>query len=83
MTVTIRMKTVAAAQAAALRPGVERLADHTVQGRIDRQCDVVVKWILGTRLNMPEARGTRRARSVSAARRCDARTGLRPSQGAA
>jgi D-amino peptidase len=52
MTVTIRMKTVAAAEAAALRPGVQRLDDHTVQGCVERQCDVV-QWILGTGLNMP------------------------------
>ncbi|MBN1399465.1 MAG: M55 family metallopeptidase, partial [Anaerolineae bacterium] len=41
MTVTIRMKSIAAAQAAALKPGVERLDEHAVRGRVERQCDVV------------------------------------------
>jgi D-amino peptidase len=51
MTVTIRMKTAEAADKAALRPGVRRLDDHTVEGRVDRQCDVV-KWIVGAGLDM-------------------------------
>jgi len=53
MTVTVRMKTVESAEAAALKPGVRRVDDYTVQGCVDRQCDVV-KWLLGTGLNMPE-----------------------------
>ena len=57
MTVTLRLKTVEAAEAAeaaaaaAQRPGVERIDMCTVQGRVDRQCDVM-KWIVGTGLDM-------------------------------
>lgn len=51
MTVTIRMKAAETAQAAAQRPGVRRLDEHTVEGRVEQQCDVV-KWILGTGLDM-------------------------------
>jgi D-amino peptidase len=53
MTVTIRMTTPDAAQAAARKPGVERIDQHTVQTRLDQQCDVI-KWITGAGLNMPE-----------------------------
>ena len=53
MTVTIRLTTPEAAQAAAGKPGVERIDAHTVQARLDRQCDVM-KWITGTGLDMPE-----------------------------
>ncbi|MCZ6676011.1 MAG: M55 family metallopeptidase [Candidatus Poribacteria bacterium] len=53
MTVTIRMKSVADASAACQRPGVTRLDDYTVEGVVSQQCDVV-KWILGTGLDMPE-----------------------------
>ena len=52
MTVTLRMRTMDAAAKAAQRPGVLRLDDHTVEGRVGRQCDVV-KWLLGTGLDMP------------------------------
>jgi D-amino peptidase len=55
LTVTIRMKTGQAAQAAAQRPGVERLDECTVSKRLERRCDVV-KWIVGTGLDMPEKR---------------------------
>ena len=58
MTVTIRMHTAAMVEKALQRPGVvgaERLDELTVQGRVAQQCDVV-KWILGTGLNMPERR---------------------------
>ncbi len=55
MTVTVRMKTAAAAEKAAQRPAVQRVDECIVQGRVERQCDVVA-WILGTGLNMPERR---------------------------
>jgi len=55
MTVTIHMRTVQAAEAAAQRPGVERLDEYTVSKRLERRCDVV-KWIVGTGLDMPEKR---------------------------
>jgi D-amino peptidase len=51
MTVTLRMRTMDAARKAAERPGVLRLDDHTVEARVGRQCDVV-KWLLGTGLDM-------------------------------
>jgi hypothetical protein len=56
MTVLIRMRTVEAAEAAAQRPGVRRLGEHTVACRLERRCDVV-KWIVGTGLNMPPKGG--------------------------
>ena len=37
--------------AAAQRPGIFRLDDHTVEARVGRQADVV-KWLLGTGLDM-------------------------------
>ena len=52
MTVILRMRTMDAAARAAQRPGVLRLDDHTVEARVGRQCDVV-KWLLGTGLDMP------------------------------
>ena len=52
MTVTLRMRTMDAAAKAAQRPGVLRLDDHTVEARVGRQADVV-KWLLGTGLDMP------------------------------
>lgn len=52
MTVSVRMKTAEQASVAAARPGVERADEYTIQARVDQQCDVV-KWILGTGLNMP------------------------------
>jgi D-aminopeptidase len=51
MTVTIRMTHVEVAAKAAQRPGVQRLDDHTVEARVGRQCEVV-KWIVGTGLDM-------------------------------
>jgi D-amino peptidase len=54
MTVTLRMRTIDAAAKAAQRPGVMRLDDHTVEARVGRQCDVV-KWLLGTGLDMAPA----------------------------
>ncbi len=55
MTVTIRMTTVQAADRAATRSGVRRIDDYTVEGRVERHCDVV-KWINGTGLDMPAPR---------------------------
>ncbi len=55
MTVTIRMASVEAAEKAATRPGVQRIDEYTVEGRVAQQCDVV-KWINGTGLDMPEKR---------------------------
>jgi D-amino peptidase len=52
MTVTIQMRTAEAATVAAQKPGVERIDECTVQGYVEQQCDVV-KWILGTGLDMP------------------------------
>lgn len=46
ITVTVRMKTTDAADKAAMKPAVHRVDEHTVEGTVDRQCDVV-KWILG------------------------------------
>jgi D-amino peptidase len=54
MTVTLRMRTMDGAAKAAQRPGVLRIDDHTVEARVGRQCDVV-KWLLGTGLDMPPA----------------------------
>jgi D-amino peptidase len=45
MTVTVRMKTAEAADKAALKPAVHRVDELTVEGTVDRQCNVV-KWIL-------------------------------------
>jgi D-amino peptidase len=53
MTITLKMRTMDAAAKAAQRPGVLRLDDHTVEARVGRQADVV-KWLLGTGLDMPE-----------------------------
>ena len=49
MTVTVRMKATQAAEAAAQSPEVQRIDEYTVEGHVERQCDVV-KWILGTGL---------------------------------
>ena len=54
MTITLRMRTMDGAAKAAQRPGVLRLDDHTVEARVGRQCDVV-KWLLGTGLDMAPA----------------------------
>ena len=53
MTIAIRMTAVAAAERAAGRPGVRRLDDYTVEGRVEQRCDIV-KWINGTGLDMPD-----------------------------
>ena len=55
MTATIQMRTVEAAEAAAQRPGVQRLDEHTVACRLERRCDVV-KWIVGSGLDMTPKR---------------------------
>jgi hypothetical protein len=55
MTVAVRMHGAEAAERAAGRPTVQRVDELTVQGRVDRQCDVV-KWLLGTGLDMPPER---------------------------
>jgi len=55
MTVTIKMATVELADAAAKQPGVERRDEFTVEGRVERRADVV-KWIIGTGLDMPAPR---------------------------
>ena len=49
MTVTIRMASAGLAEAAAAKPGVERVDELTVAGHVGRRCDVV-KWINGTGL---------------------------------
>jgi D-amino peptidase len=54
MTISLRMRTMDGAAKAAQRPGVLRLDDHTVEARVGRQCDVV-KWLLGTGLDMAPA----------------------------
>jgi D-amino peptidase len=51
MTITIRMASVQAADRAATRPGVQRVDEYTVGGRVERYCDVV-KWVNGTGLDM-------------------------------
>ena len=56
MTVTIRMKAVEDAETASKRPGVKRIDAHTVEGVVEQQCDVV-KWLLGTGLDMPDKKG--------------------------
>jgi D-amino peptidase len=50
LTVSIRMATPADAERAALRPGVQRVDEHTVAGVAERHCDVI-KWITGTGLD--------------------------------
>jgi D-amino peptidase len=55
MTVTVRMTSHEAVERACGRPGVRRVDEWTVEGRIERQCDVV-KWLLGTGLDMPAER---------------------------
>ena len=51
MTVVIRMGTPEDAEAAAQRPEVRRIDEYTVEGDVEQQCDVV-RWILGTGLDM-------------------------------
>ena len=52
MTVTIRMTTAERAEEAAKKPGVERTDECTVECHVERHCDVV-RWIVGTGLDMP------------------------------
>ncbi len=47
MRVAVRFKEESRAEAAAQRPGVQRIDAHTVQGEVQRQCNVV-KWLTGT-----------------------------------
>ncbi len=51
LTVRVRMTTMEAAAKAAERPNVRRIDDHTVEGRVGQQADIV-KWLLGTGLDM-------------------------------
>ena len=51
MIVTIRLSTTDAAARAAQRPGVVRLDDHTIEGRVATQAEIM-KWINGTGLDM-------------------------------
>jgi len=53
MTVSIRFWEADEAATAAQKPGVQRVDDYTVEGRVEQQCDVV-KWIIGTGLDMPD-----------------------------
>lgn len=46
MTVTVQMRSPEAAEVAAARPGVHRIDEHTVEGHVERQCDVL-RWISG------------------------------------
>jgi len=50
MTVTVRMATVQGAEKVAQRPGVRRVDEHTVEGHVSRQCDVL-KWLTGDGLD--------------------------------
>jgi D-amino peptidase len=52
MTVTVRMTSPEAAERACSRPTVRRVDESTVEGRVERHCDVV-SWLLGTGLDMP------------------------------
>ncbi|MEP7365132.1 MAG: M55 family metallopeptidase [Acidobacteriota bacterium] len=54
MTVTLRFRTMDSAAKAGQRPGVLRLDDHTVEARVGNQSEVV-KWLLGTGLDMAPA----------------------------
>jgi D-amino peptidase len=49
MTVTVRMVKAETAEEAAQRPGVERVDEFTLQGTVQRRCDVL-KWLTGTGL---------------------------------
>jgi len=49
MTVTIRMKTAELADTSAKKPQARRIDEYSVEGKVDRQCNVV-KWIIGTGL---------------------------------
>jgi D-amino peptidase len=47
MMVTIRMASVEGVERAMQMPGVRRIGDQTVEGTVERQCDIL-KWITGT-----------------------------------
>jgi len=53
MTLRLRVNTVELAAKMAQRPGVSRIDDHTLEGRVGRQADVM-QWITGTGLDMGE-----------------------------
>jgi D-amino peptidase len=55
MTITVRMTSPEAAERACRRPTVRRVDESTVEGRVERHCDVV-SWLLGTGLDMPSDR---------------------------
>jgi D-amino peptidase len=50
MTVAVRMATVEGAEKVARRPNVRRVDEHTVEGRVARQCDVLA-WLTGDGLD--------------------------------
>jgi D-amino peptidase len=56
MTITLKMRTMDAAAKAAQRPGVLRIDDHRIEARVGSQAEVV-KWLLGTGLDMAPAPG--------------------------
>lgn len=51
MTVTVKFRTMADAQKAALKPGVSMVDDHRVEARVGSHAEVV-KWLIGTGLDM-------------------------------
>ncbi|MEN6347392.1 MAG: M55 family metallopeptidase [Armatimonadia bacterium] len=53
MHVTLRMASVQKAEAAAGRPGVQRVDEYTVGSQVERHCDIT-QWITGTGLEMTE-----------------------------
>jgi len=55
LTLTVRMTSPEAAERACARPTVRRVDETTVEGRVERHCDVV-SWLLGTGLDMPDDR---------------------------
>lgn len=57
MTVTVRLNSPEAAARALSRPGIwaRPVDDCTLEGRVERRADVV-KWLIGTGLDMPERR---------------------------
>jgi D-amino peptidase len=55
MTLTVRMTRPEFAERACARPTVRRVDETTVEGRVERHCDVV-SWLLGTGLDMPDDR---------------------------
>ncbi len=51
LTITLKMRTMDGARTAAQRPGIIRLDDYTLEARVGSQAEVV-KWLLGTGLDM-------------------------------